>query len=263
MRSIIPALAAGLLVLLPTYGHANQLDQLLTPSKSQLIATEQKLQITLVRETILKETALLLGARAGLSDRSAELMRLMNSRQSALDTKFMFGELVIGNNVLPPVISESRDVVSLDETAMRVAGVIYRIDEPARFALPTPTWRNYLYLGLDETPLKSTSMVSSNLPETPVEQAYWEKMVRQGYESGRAHAQELFDANFARLERDFEGMKRFYDLYRRKMVSEPVIASAHEIVQREDESTIAVGNTIFRITQKTDFTAPSLWTPLE
>lgn len=242
----------------------NSLDALLKPTSAQsAIKPVDREKISLVRETILQETALILGARAGLGDRSREIFSMLDARGSSLDKRFMFSSLVIDNNVLPPVISESKDVVALEAAAMRVAGMVYRIDEPARFALPTPTWRNWLYLGLDSSPLDVKTINSQNLPQNAEEQAFWERQVRQGYEAGRAQAQAAFDANLALLERTHEGMRRYFDLWKRRMVTAPTIATASELVQREDPSTIAVGTTVFRITAPTDFTTPSGWVPLE
>lgn len=242
----------------------NSLDALLKPTGGHsLIKPVDREKISLVRETILQETALILGARAGLGDRSREIFSMLDARGSNLDKRFMFSPLVIDNNVLPPVISESKDVVALEAAAMRVAGMVYRIDEPARFALPTPTWRNWLYLGLDSSPMDMQAISAQNLPQNAEEQAFWERQVRQGYEAGRAQAQAAFDANLALLERTHEGMRRYFDLWKRKMVTAPTIATASELVQREDSSTIAVGTTVFRITAPTDFTTPTGWVPLE
>jgi len=247
----------------PASADENSLNALLNPSASMGVKAVDREKISLVRETILKEAALLLGARAGLSDRSKEIFAEVDAKQGKLDARFRFNELVLGNNVLPPVISESRDVVALESTAMRVAGIVYRIDEPGRFSLPTPTWRNWIYIGLDPTPVQSSSIESSNLPQNEAEQAYWEQIVKSGYAMGRSQAQAAFDANFALLERAYGGMRRYYDLWQRGMVTAPVIATATELMQRDDPNTISVGNTVFRITSQTDFTQPGGWIPLE
>jgi len=109
---------------------------------------------------------------------------MLDARAADLDRRFNFGRLIIGNNVLPPVISESRDVVALDSTVMRVAGIVYKIDEPARFAMPTPTWRNWLWIGLDSSAVRPPDLVGS-LPANDQERRYWSQMVQDGYELGK------------------------------------------------------------------------------
>lgn len=242
----------------------NSLEALLHPSASSpMLQATSREKITLVRETMLRDVATVLGAQAGLVDRSKEIFTILDARQTDLDKRYQFNRLVLNNNVLPPVISESRDVVALDATAMRVAGVVYRIDEPARFALPTPTWRDWLYLGLDVAPFRQQQIDAQVLPQNQDEQEFWERTIRQSYETGRSQAQATFDANIALLDRTYSGMRRFYELVQRGMVTSPIIATATAIAEREDPNTISVGNTIFRITSKTDFTQPERWIPLE
>ncbi|WP_371436145.1 type IV secretory system conjugative DNA transfer family protein [Polaromonas sp.] len=214
------------------------------------------------REQILREAATALGARAGLSDRSKELLAVLDGRAAALDARYNFNPLVIGASVLPPVISESRDVVALEAAAMRVAGAVFRIDEPARFAMPTPTWRDWLYVGLDGSNVSVPSLGSS-APATSSERQMWQRLVKESYQQGRAQAQAVFDANLALLDRVHSGMRRYFDLWQRGMVSAPIIASNTDLVVREDPNTIAVGNTLYRITAPTDFRVHQQWTPLE
>lgn len=219
-------------------------------------------KLSTVREAALRDIGRALGARIGFAQRSREILEILNARAGELDARFDFGRLVIGNNVLPPVISESRDAVSIEAATMRVAGIIYRIDEPARFAVPSPTWRNWLWMGLDPSPVSPPELTGS-LPANDAEKAYWQRMVQEGYEMGRKQAQETFDLNMAMLERTYSGMRRYYELWARGVVTAPVIASAHEVVRHEDENTVAVGDTIFRITSPTGFTSPQQWRPLD
>ncbi len=256
------------LALLPQWSAANtsqvrsSLDleaamQLRRPEAARL---EEKLSA--VREVALREIGQALGARIGFSDRSREILKLLDERAGDLDTRFDFGRLVIDNNVLPPVISESRDAVAIEHATMRVAGIIYRIDEPARFAVPTPTWRNWLWIGLDASPVFPPDL-SGSLPANEQEQAYWARMVREGYALGRQQAQEIFELNMALLERTYAGMRRYFDLWARGVVTAPIIASAQSLMRHEDENTVVVGDTLFRIVVPAGFTRPHEWRPLD
>ena len=242
-----------------TLGEQSQLNNVL--SLNSTAGTDRE-KIGYAREQTLKEMATALGARAGLSDRSKELIAMFESLSVDLDAKFNFNPMVIGASVLPPVISESSDVVALEATAMRVAGKAYHIVEPARFAMPTPTWRNWLYIGLDDSPVAVPTLNGAG-PNNSAEKQLWEKLTRDGYEQGRLQAQAVYDANLAQLERTHDGMRLYFGLWRRGMVSAPIIASSSEILQREGPNTINVGNTLFRITAPTDFKTFEQWTPLE
>ena len=87
--------------------------------------------------------------------------------------------------------------------------------------------------------------------------------MRRGYDEGRKQAMDVFNLNLARLDRTYDGMRRFYDLYKQGRVTAPVIASATSIIDREDPNTVVVGNTVFRITAPTTFvTDTDKWKPL-
>jgi hypothetical protein len=99
------------------------------------------------------------------------------------------------------------------------------------------------------------------LPQDANERAFWEQQVKDAYYSGREQAQEVFDNNLSTLEEVYTGMRVFYDLYQRNMVSAPVIAKSQEIVTQDDPNTIVVGDTLFRITMPSQFKMdPSKWT---
>jgi len=215
-----------------------------------------------VREVVLREIGQALGARIGLAERSREILAILDGRQGELDRRFDFGRMVIGNNVLPPVISVSRDVVSVQDDVLRVAGILYQIDEPARFALPSPTWRNWLWMGLDASSPVAPDLTGS-LPANDAERAFWRQMATQGHALGRQQAQEVFEHNMALLDRTYAGMRRFYDLYHRGVVTAPALASAHRLTHQEDANTLSVGDAIFRITAPTGFAAPGQWVPLD
>jgi len=73
----------------------------------------------------------------------------------------------------------------------------------------------------------------------------------------------VFDLNMSSLERTYLGMRRYYDLYARGVVTAPVIATASTIMRHEDPNTIAVGDTIFRITSQSSFSSFEKWKPLD
>lgn len=223
-----------------------------------------QVEVGYARQQILRESALALGARAGLADRSREILAVLDARSKQLDSRFNFNFLVIGQSVLPPAISESKGVVAVEEggEAMRTAAGVFRIDEPARFAMPTPTWRDWLYLGLDPGPVVVPNL-GGNGPANEAEKSLWEQLVKEAYEIGRSQAQATFDLNLARLERTISGMARYYDLWRRGVVTAPLVAASKEVVVREDPKTISVGTSVYRITRPSDFQPSKDWVPLE
>ena len=219
--------------------------------------------LTPVREAVLREAAMNLGAQWGLGDRSRELMGVMQNASSKLDQRYAFGALLMGVGYLPPVISEARDNVAIDGTTMRVAKAIYVIDEPPRPVRVTPTWRDWLYVGLDSELRPQIPEQDIVLPRDAQEVAYWDAQLKLAYEEGRAQADQVFDLNMARLQRTYMGMRRYYDLFKRGMVTAPQIVSASSVINKTDPNTLIVGDMVFSVVVDATFNENgSQWVPL-
>lgn len=223
--------------------------------------------LSLVRESILRESAAVYGAREGLRVQSCLIAAEIDGQRADLDRRFRFSDLMMGRGVLPPVISEARDSVSLEDTVMRVASRVYRLDENARIVDVPPTWRDWLFVGLAADACSAGVMDAPDQdqlrPQTPQEEAFFRGVLERSYAMGVQQARGVLEANLARLERTYFGMRRYFDLYARGMVSAPVIASSTDIVVRDDPNTLVVGNTVIRITVPVDFVEKSsTWKPL-
>lgn len=210
------------------------------------------LGISEVRAAALKQLGVGLGMRAGLADESRLILAEIEKEKTILDTKFNFGSLTFQSGALPPVIEEAQDVIAITEYSMRVQGRVYRIVTPATFG--QNNWRNYLYLGLTDNDDQIVGDGQRNiLPKDDTEKAYWESIVRAAHAEGRKQSRKIFELNLARLERDFNGMRLFYTLYGRGLVSAPKFAAATDSVNRPDPNTIIIGDSVFRITAQPEF----------
>lgn len=234
----------------PSLWAASGIDDLLYARPEQ--ATRQE-SLSPVREAALRETAQLLGSQRGFGERSREIVREIEAMASQLDRTYKFNALMMGAGFLPPVIDESVGAVSMDQTTMRVSGRIYSIFEPARPVMVAPTWRDWLFVGLDSTLKPGLPEHASLYPRDDAERAFWQAELRKAYAAGREQAQSVFELNRARLERTYLGMRRFYQLYAAGVVTAPQIVTESTIVDREDPNTILVGTTYWRIAKPTDF----------
>jgi defect in organelle trafficking protein DotC len=220
-------------------------------------------RLTPVREAALRDTAIRLGVQWGLGDRSREIYKLIEEMAPQLDRRYEFGALMIGVGFLPPVISEARDSVAIDGTTMRVAKSIYKIDEPPRPVRLAPTWRDWVYVGLDPDLRPSAPKEESLLPRDDSEKAFWKAELDSAYIEGRKQANEVFDLNLARLQKTYGGMRRYFDLYKRGIVTAPQIVSATSIVNKLDPNTVVIGDTVFSVTVTPTFNdKTSGWVPL-
>ncbi len=224
--------------------------------------------ISVVREAVLRETAEALGARRGLRDKSCAIRTEIELQKSSLEVRYRFADLMMGRGVMPPVISEARDSVALDATVMRVASRVYHLDEQARVVDIAPTWRDWLYVGMSTEDCSlayepAVELSEQLRPRDSTEMEYFRSIVTRSYAMGRQQGGEIFEHNLARLERAYMGMRRYFELYARGMVSAPVIVASTDVVKRDDPNTLVVGNTIIRITVPVDFVeAHQAWRPL-
>lgn len=223
-------------------------------------------ELSVVRESALREAAVLLGARQGLQDKSCSIRREITARSSRLDERFRFSNLMMGAGVLPPVISKARDTVSLGDVVMRIATVAYVIHEPARLVDIPPTWRDWLFVGLSAANCGASAIDSipeQIKPRNPTEQAYFERVVKSSYQLGVSQAEAIHEQNMARITRAHKGMQNYYDLYAAGLVTAPRIVTTTDIVTRDDPNTLIVGDTLIRITVPVDFVEKhETWKPL-
>lgn len=266
MRTELRAFAAAALAALSLAAGAQEaVDRLMDSVRGQ---GGDSSKLSVVRESALREAALTLGARQGLLDKTCSIRKDIEADKERLDKRFRFSSLMMGKGVLPPVISEARDSVALDATVMRVASRVYHLDEPARIVDVPPTWRDWLLVGLAPEPCGSVVPDAAGLsaqlrPQNSAEEAYFRSVMATSYQAGRQQAKLAFEDNLARLERSYYGMRRYYELYQRGMVSAPVIVSDTDVVKRDDPNTLIVGNTVIRITVPVDFVENAEhWKPL-
>lgn len=242
------------------FAAASGIDDLLNARPEQ--ATRQE-SLSPVREAALRETAQLLGSQRGFGERSREIIREIQAMSADLDRTYKINALMMGAGFLPPAIDESVGAVSMDQTTMRVSGRIYSIFEPARPVMVAPTWRDWLFMGLDGSLKPGLPEHASLYPRDEAERTFWRAELRNAYSAGRAQAQAVFELNRARLERTYLGMRRFYQLYAAGVVTAPRIVTESTIVDREDPNTILVGTTYWRIAKPTDFVDDhQQWRPL-
>ena len=219
-----------------------------------------------VRRDALREAAMQVGAQQGLIEQSCIIEGELKAQERNFDRQYRFNELMMGPGIMPPVISEVRNSVSLEDTVMRIASRVYTIDEPARVIDVAPTWRDWIYTGmqLECGSNVAESLASSVRPRDEREAAYFREIVEQSYAAGREQANEILETNLARLERSYMGMRRYYELFARGMVEAPRIARATEAVDLSDPNTLVVGNTIIRINVPSTFKGDlGKWKPLD
>lgn len=207
----------------------------------------------------LREAALGVGARGGLIFEGGVINKSLDRVKRNLDTVYDFSPLMIKSRVIPPVLTEARDIYTQgDPATLRLAGRSYKVEAQARFASRPPQWREYLAMEYGGVTMPSPTL----LPRSTEEQEVWRKAVADGWMQGVKQADEIFDTNLSRLNRDYVGMTRYHVLAIKGMVTIPVVAEQSMPINTTG-NTMSLDETLLRITALPQFNADMKeWMPL-
>lgn len=197
-----------------------------------------------MRNEVLRDTAIAIGAQGGLAWRAERIDCVLKKQQNHLNRIYNFNSLVLNKNILPPVLAEGRDAANIANCeTIRAADIVYKIITPPCFVSLPPTWRQYLWMHYERPENPHTSL----LPRNRAEAAVWNCYVRQGWQKGVDQADRIFEANLNRLNRDYKGMVLYHKLYAQNMVSAPFVAEADLGVTGDDRE-MRVNDRVLRIT---------------
>lgn len=207
----------------------------------------------------LREAAFGVGARGGLVSQNRVIEKALQKVKRNLDTVYDFAPLMIKARVVPPVLTETRDIYTQGgAVTLRLAGRSYKVEEQAHFSSRPPQWRQYLLMDLGDVSMPSPEL----LPRTAAEQDLWRKNVAKGWKKGVAQANEILQLNLNRLNRDYVGMVRYHILALKRMVTIPVVAEQN-MPLNSSGNTMNLDETLLRITALPEFnTDIRKWMPL-
>ncbi|AKP73677.1 type IV secretion system protein DotC [Piscirickettsia salmonis] len=221
---------------------------------------QQQEQHLTIRLRAVKETALSLGAQAGLAAEAKIIDSFLVSYSDKLDKIFNFNQLLLQSNVLPPVISDSSNSVNVEQGAqsIRVAGRSYKIISQVRFVTAPPTWRDYLYLNYSKPELPNKIL----LPQNTEEETLWKESVTQGWQQGIRQAVTIYKINLNRLVRDYTGMVLYKKLLTEGLVSPVYVAKKYQGVTG-DKNKVTIDDWTWAIKDKPGLQIKSqLWQPV-
>src|SRR3990167_5567747 len=203
-------------------------------------------QVNSIRYAGIRQAAKSLGARGGLAWQARNIDLALNAESVFLDQVFDFNQLLLGHNVLPPVLVESNDNLNLDNSVtLRIDTKTYRIIKAARFGTAPPNWRAYLWMRFKRPRLTDRSL----LPQTRAETLVWNHFFREGWINGSQQADDIFTDNLNRLKRDMIGMILYRKLYALHMVSAPFVAKA-QLGITGNATQLRIDDQVMRITSQ-------------
>ncbi len=216
-------------------------------------------QINPVRWQALYETALSLGATGALAWRSEQINMTLSKNTGELNQVFDFNQLLLKDNVLPPVLVESDNSLNLaSHDSIRLSAKTYKIISQARFVTTAPSWREYLWMSYPKPPIPDRSLLPKNKAEAEV----WNRFIRDGWKNGIQQANAIFASNLNRLRRDYNGMVLYRKMLAQDMVSAPFVAKA-DLGVTGDENEMHIDDRVLRITAHSQLqTDSSKWQPI-
>lgn len=196
------------------------------------------------RQMALRETALSLGAQAGLAWRAKTIDEQLTRQSRTLDSIYDFNALVLQHNILPPVLLEGRNTLNLaDAQTIRVSDRSYKVSKQARFVTAPPTWRQYLWMDYVKPEYPNYTL----LPKTKGERKVWCDYTARGWKNGIDQANTILEENIARIKEDFGGMILYRKLLAMNMVSPPYVSHT-DLGVTGDASEMHIDDRVLRIT---------------
>lgn len=197
-----------------------------------------------IRQMALRETALSLGAQAGLAWRAKAIDEELTKQTRTLDTIYDFNSLTLEHNILPPVLLEGRNTLNLaDNQNIRISDRTYKVSKQAHFVTTPPTWRQYLWLDYVKPEYPNHTL----LPKTKVERKVWCMYTAKGWKNGIDQANTILEDNIARIKEDFGGMILYRKLLAMNMVSPPYVSHT-DLGVTGDATEIHIDDRVLRIT---------------
>lgn len=216
-----------------------------------------------IRAEAIREAALSYGARGGLAFRTFEIRQELEKRERYMDKVFDFRQLLVpapsGLLIEPPIINESIDALLIEASGQEaaVSDRIYNIVNNAKIVSTARTWRTYLERSWDQVEPPPDLL----RPENDEEREIWIEEVNKGWKEGIAQADEIFEANLARLNADFNGMVRYRVLLAQGMVSPPYALQVDRGITGGGDM-LRVGDRAVQITGVPELiTGADQWTP--
>ena len=179
---------------------------------------------TKARMETVKTTAISYATKYALYWESTMINNHLELASRNLDNTFNFRQILLKNDVIPPILRESTDNVSIENvTNIRVSDRMIEIIHPARFSSAIPSWRNYLRMNFKKPDLPPSKL----LPETSEERSVWDASLIKGWKIGRWQARSIFAANIGTMQRDISGMVLYHKLLAQGMISPTYSATAN------------------------------------
>lgn len=174
----------------------------------------------------MKEAAYQYALKKGVEAEMKLIRTAISKNERNLDAIYNFNPLMIHDRIVPPVITEARDLVQ-NKTAdtLNTTSAIYKIEKQAKFSTRAPSWKSYLTF--PEANYKvdlAETLTKESMPKGSKEREIWDEQVTKGFRDGQIQAQNIFTYALNKLNTDYSGMVRFHTFVIEGKVTMPSIS---------------------------------------
>lgn len=251
MPKLIPKILIVLSILLVAcsssrvnLGNTDSLAGIQAMSNGKYTRAQKKNKTGRIRIMALQDTALSLGAQAGLAWRAKQIDQELTKQARNLDSIYDFNSLILEHNILPPVLLEGRNTLNLaDAQSIRISDRTYKVAKQAHFVTTPPNWRQYLWLDYVKPETPNITL----LPKTKLERTIWCNFAAKGWKNGVNQANIILEESISRVKEDFKGMILYRKLLAMNMVSPPYVSST-DLGVTGDGAELRIDDRVLRIT---------------
>lgn len=212
-----------------------------------------------VRNKTMDEAALSFGAQSALAYYGSRFNQVVVDTAPQMDKIYNFNRFILSNNVLPPVIRQSRKEMAADGyESLRLADRTIQILKPARFVTTPPSWRDYILVNIQRPDLPDERL----WPTSAAEYDQWVKSVNKGWMQGKQQMMDIAIQRLSLLQQDYTGIILYHELLVQNMVSEPMVGR-DTLGVTGDNAKLRLNDQVLRITSRSDLnTSPKSWKPV-
>lgn len=176
--------------------------------------------------------------RKGIESEMKVIRTIVAKNERNLDAIYNFSPLMIHERVVPPIISEARNITQNSTGSnLKTTGFVFKIEKQAEFSTLPPNWRTYLTFNESEYNVDVLEAPTKDLlPKDSKEREQYKKTTIKGFKDGQIQAQKIFEYSLNRLNRDYIGMSRFHEFVIAGKVSMPSITRKELAVISNKES---------------------------
>lgn len=186
--------------------------------------------------------------RAAMTSRIDNIESIIEKHSRELDAIYNFEPLMIQQRVVPPVITEARDLYNQSSNLqIRLSQALYNIERQAYFSSTAPNWREYLRFNNEGSAYGKFGYFAGDMqPKTKMEGEIWAEATAEGWELGARQANVILEQAMQKLNRDYTGMIRFHTMVLEGKLTMPSVSS-YNLYNSNTGNRLIVGEELLEI----------------